>query len=78
MNVVRLLETNFRDVSATLRKIAEGIESGDYGEVHGACLILDGDMLEVFHTGKGDVGDAVLLMNCGIAKLTNAVLMAKE
>ena len=77
MNVVQLQSSNFRDVPATLRKIADSIESGDFGDVHDACLILDADSIDVFHAGGGDVSDAIMLMNCGIAKLTSTILCAK-
>ena len=77
MNVVTLQETNFRNIPATLRNIAKEIELGCYGDVKDACLILDGTHIDVFHAGGGDVGDAVLLMNIGIAKLANACLAAK-
>lgn len=55
MNVVTLNDVSLNDVSGMLRKTADAIEAGKYGEVSCAVMVLqigDGDDLEVFAFGK--------------------------
>lgn len=74
--VETLYESNSRDVVATLRLIASEIESGEYGDVHEAALVLHGNGLYVFGLGKNDGGTTHLLLTCGARKIENSVLEA--
>jgi hypothetical protein len=77
-NLVLLRETNLLDVPATLRKIADGIEAGDHGQVHAAVLVLDAAQVAVFYAGSGEAGpNGHLLLHAGAAKMVQAVLEAK-
>lgn len=49
--LVTLHESNFRDPVATLRKLADEIERGDYGVVGCVAVAVFGDKLEVFGAG---------------------------
>jgi len=73
--VKTLYESNFRDVPATLRRIADEMEAGGYGEVSCAGLVLLGDSLEVFGMGPDSEAPSVaLVLNAGVMKLTMPVL----
>ncbi len=76
LKVITLQSSNFRDVPQTLRNIADGIESGDYGDVLQMALVLQGSRLDVFHAGQGDAESAHLLLACGQRKFEHAVLAA--
>lgn len=78
-NLVVMRETNLLDVPATLRRIADEVERGDFGKIGGAVLVLDGTpTLEVFYMGTGESGpNAHLLLHCGMAKMVVKVLGVK-
>jgi len=72
--VVTLYDSNTRDPMATLRKIADYIEKGEYGAVGSLGLVLLGDKMEVF--GMGDDAEApsiALLLHAGFMRLSKAV-----
>lgn len=72
--VVPLFESNFRDVPATLRTIADEIENGEWGEVTDATFLLLGDKLEIFGMGKNsDAGTTSLMLQAGLLRLARAV-----
>lgn len=77
LKVLTLRQSNFRDVPATLRSIADSIENGDFGEVLQMALVLQGSELNVFHAGQGDAESAHLLLACGQRKFEHAVLQAR-
>lgn len=66
MKVVTLHESNFRDVAATLRVIADDIEAGKHGEVGLAALVmrtsLDTDDVEVFAAGPNSEPETTTLL----------------
>lgn len=73
--VKTIYESNFRDVPATLRRIADEIEAGNYGEVSCVGLVLLGDSLEVFGIGPDSEAPSIaLVLNAGAMKLTMPVL----
>ena len=73
--VKTIYESNFRDVPATLRRIADEIEAGNYGEVSCVGLALLGDSLEVFGIGPDSEAPSVaLVLKAGVMKLTMPVL----
>jgi len=66
------------DVPATLRRIADDIERGEFGQVNAAALVLDAFELECFFCGSGETGpNAHLLFHAGAAKMMAAVLGGK-
>lgn len=66
--VVSLYPSNFRDAAATLRVIAEGIETGKYGEVQNLVIALNtGTEPSVFGAGEqATLADSVLLLHKAI------------
>jgi hypothetical protein len=74
LKVVPLQESNYRDISTTLRLIADQIDSGEYGNVNDCALVLQGATLDIFHMGAGNVETAHLLFACAQRKLELAVI----
>lgn len=72
--IVDLYPSNSRDTAATLRKIADQIEAGEYGGIGCAALVLMGDTTEVFGMGENfDAADVALLLHAGFTRLSNAI-----
>ena len=72
--VVTLYETNLRDPVAALRKIADEIEAGDYGDVGIVSVVLLGSTMEVFGAGKDSEGPSVaLLLHAGFMRIVGKV-----
>lgn len=64
--VVSIYETNFHDIPAMLRKLADEIEAGEYGEVNEAACAIFADRVEVFGWGPTrDGASAALLLQAG-------------
>ena len=77
--LVVMRETNLKDVSATLRNIADAIDNNEYGEVRAAALVLDAYKLEVFFTGDGESGtEAYLLFGMGQYKMAKLIYDMKH
>jgi hypothetical protein len=72
--VTTIYPSNFRDVAATLRAIADEVEAGKYGEVGCCGVVLLGDRMEVFAMGP-DSGapSGALLLHAGFASMSRAV-----
>lgn len=69
--VFTLNETNFRDPAATLRRVADQIEAGEYGEVNHAGLVIHGETLEVFGMGKDSEAESVaMLLHAGFMRMS--------
>lgn len=72
--VVTLYETNARDPVATLRRIADEIEAGEFGAVGAVGLVLLGDTMEVFGMGEDfEAPSIALLLHAGFMRLSKAV-----
>jgi len=72
--VVTLYDSNARDVPATLRKIADQIEAGEYGTVGSAGLVVLGDTMEVFGLGaSAEAPSIALLLHAGFMRLSGAL-----
>lgn len=70
-----MYNTNYRDAPATLRTIADSIESGEYGAVGSVALVVLGDQLHVFGVGRdSDPTSVHYLLCCGARKMENAAL----
>lgn len=75
LKVVQIHDTNFREVTATLRTIADEIDAGTYGTVGNVSLVLLGDRLEVFSMGPdSDSTSAVCVLQAGANKLLQPFL----
>lgn len=74
MELVTLYDTNFRDPAKTLRKIADEIERGDFGEVGSCAIVVMGDKLEVFACGPDAEGPSTaMLLHAGFSRLSRAL-----
>ena len=74
LKVVDLYDSNHRDLVATLRRIADDIEAGEYGEVGCAALVIMGDSTEVFGMGEDSEPPSIaLLLHGGFMKLSGAI-----
>lgn len=66
--------SNSRDVPATLRLIADQIESGEHGEVKSATLVVEGTMIDVCHLGAGTSTHAHLMLCLAQRKLEGIIM----
>jgi hypothetical protein len=74
LKVVALYESNSLDTAATLRRIADAIEAGEYGDVTSAGLCIFGDTMEVFGMGKdAEPPTIALLLHAGFSRLSNSL-----
>lgn len=72
--LVSLYETNLRDPAATLRKIADAIEAGEYGEVGCIAIALLGNEMEVFSAGPDSDGpSAAVLLQAGALRIVKTI-----
>lgn len=71
--VVTLRDYTLRDVPSVLRKIAEQIESGEYGVVDKcAVVVLSDENLDVCLCGNASTaGDAHILLHAGMLRLAD-------
>lgn len=73
-NIVSLYSSNFQDVAATLREIADQVERGEFGEVESAGLVLLGDTLEVFGFGpKSDGLTTGMILHAALGRISRAI-----
>lgn len=74
LNVVPLYESNHRDPAATLRRIADEIEAGQYGDVRSAAVVLLGGTMEVFGMGSDAEGPSIgMLLHSGFMRISKAI-----
>jgi hypothetical protein len=72
--VETIYESNSRDIPATMRHVADLIESGEFGYVGEAAFVLMGDTVEVF--GWGEVQDGcttAVLLQAGASLMIDEV-----
>ena len=64
----------------TLRALADAIERGDHGAVHGLVLVCDAEFgLDVTYSGPGEAAtNAHFLLHAGAAKMMSAVMRDKD
>lgn len=75
--VVTLYETNYRDVPATLRHVADLVEGGEFGNVSDVAFVIHADSgVEIFQSGDGDAGTACILFQAALQKIIMGVLNA--
>jgi len=72
MNVVELNKSNFRDISETLRVIADDIDSGKYGILDSAAVVIElgNGAVEVFGLGDAELVRSIGLLNLGAFHLS--------
>lgn len=74
LKVVPLHESNYRDIVAALRLVADQIERGEFGQVNDCAMVLQGPTFEIFHMGAGNAETAHMLFACAQRKFELAVL----
>jgi hypothetical protein len=72
--VVTVATSNRRDIPATLRVIADQIESGEFPDVVCATLVVNGKILDVCHLGEGTSTNAHLMLCLGQRKLEEMII----
>lgn len=76
--VKTLYNSNSRDIPATLRLIADQIESGEFGEPQAVTLVVQANKIDVCHLGAGTSDKAHLLLCLGQRKLEQMVIRQIE
>lgn len=77
--LVTLHEHSLHDVSAHLRKLADKIEAGEYGEVGCCAISMLADKLNVFSYGPDSAGPATACtLHAGFLYLQTAFLEHDE
>lgn len=75
--VKTIYESNASQVAETMRKNAEAIESGEYGDIRCAVTVIVGgvgiETVEVFGLGKTDFWDSLGVLQGGISKLNRMI-----
>lgn len=72
--VVSLHDSNFRDPAATLRKIADDIERGEFGAVGSIGIVILGDQLTVCRAGEdADPCSIGMLLHAGFMKMSKGI-----
>jgi hypothetical protein len=72
--VISLYDTNSRDIPAMLRRAADDIEAGRFGDVSEAAFVLYGQTVEVFGWGpQQDGASTSLLLQAGALRLIKEV-----
>lgn len=65
-----IYETNFRDIPGMLRRLADDIEAGKWGDVQDTLLILHNDLgVEVFGWGDVDFVRSIGVLELGRARM---------
>lgn len=73
-DVVSLYDSNSRDPVATLRRLADDIEAGVYGDVGCVGVVVLGDRLNVFGMGPDSEAPSVgMLLHAGFMELSRAL-----
>lgn len=71
VQVEPIYEQNYRDIVATLRQVADNLESGQYGKAISCAVVVRKEdyTIEAFGLGLGDIDTSVTLFEQGKAKL---------
>lgn len=74
LNVVQFPEMVARDPAKMLRRLADEIEAGGYGEVGSCGVVIFGDTMEVFGAGVDSAGPTIaLLFNAAAQRFAQAI-----
>lgn len=72
--IVTLQASNFRDPVATIRNVADEIESGKWGDVGCVGIVVMGDTIEVFGAGRDSEAPSVaMLLYAGFSRLSRMI-----
>lgn len=72
--IIEFTNDSQRDAVATLRKVADQIEAGFFGEVDSVALCVLGSTFEVIGMGDDRTGEKVsLLLQAGVQRIANAI-----
>lgn len=77
LKVVQFPQSPTKDVPASLRKLADDIESGRYGPVDNCGMVFMGNHLNVFGFGDIDGADAHMMF-CAASRLLENQVIAFE
>jgi hypothetical protein len=69
-----LPSAKLQDIPAMLRRLADDIEAGEYGEVREAVCVTHGSGLDVFGFGSADGTVSHYLLCCAARKLEEPML----
>lgn len=74
LKLVELNDSNFRDPVTELRRLADLIESGEYGAIDSAALVIMGDTVEVFRMGiDAEPCSIGMLLHAGCIRMAMAI-----
>ena len=78
--ILVLRDSNVQNVPEALRRIAEEIEAGEYGQTEGCALVLTaGGKVVTFYCGQGEAAPNFhFLCGLGQAKMCRTVLDASD
>jgi hypothetical protein len=62
-NIVKLAETSLADIPSMLRKLADDVEAGKYGQVRSTVIVVEsGEYIETLGFGQADAVRAAGLL----------------
>lgn len=74
LKVIQIYASNARDPVATMRKIADAMEAGEYGAVGSCAIVLLGDQMQVFGMGNdAEAPSIALLLHAGFMRLARSL-----
>lgn len=78
--LVVMRDTNLRDITGTLRALADQIEAGRYGEIHALVWVLAAKNVDVGFAGEAAYAAAAahLLLHAGAHRLVSNALAGKD
>lgn len=74
LKVVTIHESSLRDIPAKLRLIADKIESGEYGDINQAALVVHGNQLDIFGLGDVSGSDVAYMLFSAAMKMANPLV----
>lgn len=78
LKVVAIHKPSLRDVPAKLRLIAEKIESGEYGDINQATLVIHGKQLDIFGLGDVSGSDVAYMLFSAAMKMANPLVNTSD
>lgn len=73
LNVLEFPRTSLQDIPARLRRLADEIEEGTYGDVDSTAVVVSGQVVTVHGFGGTGLDHHCALMHAGALKLTRLV-----
>lgn len=73
-NVVTLYEVNIQNIPAMMRKLADAIEEGKYGDVGQCAVCILGDSFETFGWGQeSEPATTAIMLQAGAHRMITAI-----